>query len=181
MSLIFHVNGEASIMSGSGAGNALEEAGVSVDGVEVEINTKYREVFVDTNGPLIPGDVQYFIQDAIIQADLIWFDWVVLNKWLIGAPGLNVPLGTQAAAGSLLVQQGLTKRLVVRATPQGLAGTAGLTGQESCWNFLNCYLLEPAAIKVGTVCNPLRLRWRAIPGFQPSSTFGLQLWNQSCV
>ncbi len=182
--LMLHVHGEASIWSGTGALGVLEELGVSVDGASISINTRYEDVMVDTYGPKTPFDVQYFLQDAIIKCDLVYYDLDVLDKWLVGAPGASPTQGLMGSAGGLVVQEGLARQLVIKSTPSniGLTGAdfGGGADQEQCYNFPQCILLDGAEVKLGTEKKVWKLTWRALLSQQTSTSFGAILYNDTC-
>jgi hypothetical protein len=166
----FYVNGEAAIFSG---GTPL---GVSVDGVSITINEATTEVFVDTRGPRIPGDIQYFLQDVIIKAELVYFDFDELQDWLTGLPNQPPGYGVWGAAGELLYTNEYTFPLTINSTPAG----AGLTGQAQCYTFPECYLLDAQETKLGTVRSTWTLTWRSLPPYQPSTTAGQVIFNSDC-
>jgi hypothetical protein len=73
----FHVNGEAAIYvqtAGSNSSRSSELLGISADGVRGSLREFGEPVFVDTFGPSVPGDEQYFLADGILRLRLIW--WV---------------------------------------------------------------------------------------------------------
>ncbi len=177
MALQLHVNGTAQIWSGTGTANALEQLGVSVDGVTIQLNTEYDEIFTDHYGPKVPYDLQYFLQDALIKCELVWYEQTVLYKWLTGTPGAGLTLGVMGAAGNLAVQNALASRLLIKSTP----ATTGLTTVENCWNFLNVVLVDQHETKVGVEKTVWNLTFRALLTQVASGSVGAVLFNQVCV
>ena|SRR5262252_9469847 len=110
--------------------------------------------------------------------DLIWYEKIVLYKWLTGTPNAGLIPGVFGFAGDLCVQNGLTARLLLRVTP---VATAGLTFVEDCFNFPYCILIETAEMKMGVEKSVWRLRFRALPQQLPTASFGALLFNFSCV
>jgi hypothetical protein len=172
MSATIHVNGEASIWTGTGAASALEELGVSVDGVEIDIETVKKPVIIDTYGEN-EYDFQYFGQRATVKVTLVVFDQTVLNKLLNTLVGTTA--GTFSPAGSLIVAGGFSTRLLVKSTPAG----AGVTGSEPCHNFPQVFL-DTNASKFSTETTKPVLVFRAMPSQQLSSTQGVVLYNTTC-
>lgn len=179
MAQSYHVFGAAQLLVGTGSVGALESLGYSVDGVEILLNPKFDDIYVDTYGPHVPGDVQYFLVDANIKCELEYYDLAVLNKLLCFVPGVNasVTTGQMWKAGDLMLQNGLTTRLVIRSTPQG----TGLTSVETCWNFLNTYLVDSDDLMVGVKRTTHKLTFRAIPSFNAASSVGQTLYNTTCT
>lgn len=179
MALQLHVPGTIHAFGGTGNAGALEELGVSEDGVTMSINTKYQPVYTDHYGPEVPYDYQIFLQDVDIEIPLIWYEKTVLYKWLLGAPAQPGPtIGNMGFAGDLVVQNGFAVRLLLKVTPP-LAG--GLTGVEDCWNFPRAILMEPAKVKLGVKLNPWNLKFKALLNQQASSSLGAVLFNFLCV
>lgn len=189
MALAIHVNGEARVYTGTGNNGALQTLGVSVDGVEIEFKLATEDVIVDTFGPKVPLDVQYFLEEAEIRLELVWYDHSVLIKVLarIGpgsgtGPTANLAqntFGTMAAAGGLFLEQNAYTRLLVSSIP----ASQGVTAAEPCWNFPTAWLNDSDTFKVGTRRTSHRQTWRAIP-FLNSVTGGPStgsvLYNNVC-
>jgi hypothetical protein len=174
MARSFYVNGEASVACNLGSG--LAELGISVDGVSITIDEFDDGIQVDTFGPHVFGEYQYFLLDAIVKAELVFFDPVVIDAWLTGLPTTGGNLGTYGNAGVLLVSSGAAGRLLIRSTP----GNAGITGNAQCWNFPYAYLLDSQEIKIGTVRSTWNLTWKAVAAYQPSTSTGAVLFNTTC-
>lgn len=166
-----HVTGPATIFTGTGASSALEELGLSIQGIEPEFENHFEEVFTDINGAC-PFDVQYFPQTAIIRAELILWDQTVLDKVLAITAGGTA--GVQSAAGTLMLAQGKTYRLLIKSD-----STSG-TG-EPCMNFVQAYLSGPPRTKMGTRIQTYVLEWRALPQQQYTNSAGAVLWNRTCT
>jgi hypothetical protein len=172
----FYVNGEASVASGTGGGGALEEMGISVDGVSITINEYNDGIMIDTRGPHVPGEYQYFLNDADIKMELVYFDEAVVEKWLSGTPGIPNSYLEWDDAGQLLFLTGRAARLLIRSTPFG----TGLTGQADCYNFPLAILTGAAETKLGTVRSTWTLTFKAMPAYQPCSTFGQIVLDDNC-
>src|SRR3989442_12024508 len=97
MALTINVNGEAKLQVKLGT-NALTNLGVTVDGVEIELREYTEPVFTDTNGPDVPFDEQQFLEDALIRAQLVFYDDTVLGTLRSRASGTD---GLVGAAGTL--------------------------------------------------------------------------------
>lgn len=173
MSLIPHVNGEASIWTGTGAAGALEQLGVSVDGVTFKETLLKEPVMVDTYFKH-PYDYQYSLVELVVTCDLVVWDASVLAK--LKGRFAGTTQGTYAPAGSLFVQGGGTVRLLIHSTPSG----TGITGVEPCWNFPQVFLDDDYEVKFGTEHSKYKLKFRAMPAQQLSSTNGVVLWNTTC-
>lgn len=173
MSLIPHVNGEASIWTGTGSSNALEELGISVDGVTFKETLLKEPVMVDTYFKH-PFDYQYSLTEVVITCDLVIWDATVLAK--LKSRLIGVTQGTYGAAGSLIVAGGYTTRLLIMSTP----ASTGITGVEPCWNFPKVFLDDAYEAKFGTERTIYKLVFRAMPAQQLSTTNGVLLWNTTC-
>jgi hypothetical protein len=161
--LTIHVNGEARIRTGTGTDGALETLGVSVDGVNIEFTMHSEDVIVDTFGPGVPFDVQYFLEQAFIHADMVWYAQDVLfsilgrtaNTTAGNVPGIQ---GIMGSAGWLFVQNNKAWRTLVMSIP----ANTGLT-DEPCWNFPTSWLHATDSANYGTRRTVHRMTFRAIP------------------
>lgn len=187
MALSIHVNGEARVMTGTGASAALELFGVSVEGVEINFKLSTEDVIVDTTGPKVPLDVQYFLEEADINFDLVWYDGAILTK-VLGRLGVGSGTGSAGIAGimdapgTLILQNNAYTRLLIMSIP----ASQGLSGAEPCHNFPTAWLNDTDTFRVGTRKTIHRQSWRAIPmvtsttggGANPAN--GSILWNTVC-
>src|SRR5437868_1583320 len=148
----FHVNGEAAIYTqtaGSNQSRSSELLGISADGVRGSLREFGEPVFVDTFGPDVPGDEQYFLADGILRLRLIWWDEAVLQRvrartatYLGLAPGVGGVDGQVGSAGMLWrtglggsngsMYFGLSIASPVEGLPWGFPQTRLLDAQD--WN-----------------------------------------------
>jgi hypothetical protein len=177
MAVTLHVNGAAVIFTGTGASSALEELGVSVDGVTIKETLVKEPVMIDTYYKT-PYDFQYSLSEVLVTCDLVAWDDSVLNKVLGRLVGTS-PLtpGTFGSAGSLIVAGGYTTRLLIKSTPT----SQGVTGSEACHNFPLVFLDDAAEAKLGTERTIWKLQFRAMPSQNLTATNGVVLWNTTCT
>lgn len=136
MARAYHVDGPVLIKVGTGAAAALEELGVSEDGVDISLNLYSEPVMSDAAGPRVPVDLQRMGEDASITFRLTDFDLVILNKIKALAIG-NATEGVGGAPGSLIGTGGSAYRVV-------------LTSADEPWRFTTCTLRNPQRHKMGT-------------------------------
>ena len=172
----FQIFGEASIATGTGGGGALEELGISVDGVTMTINENIDEVYIDTYGPKTAVDAQLMLYTIEITADLIYYDMSVIQKWMAQDMATLPGFGSFGKAGLLAVANNASARVLVRSTPANV----GLVGAPFCWNFPKATLIDAQEIKIGVKMNPWKVKWKAWPTFQTSTTNGSALFNTTC-
>jgi hypothetical protein len=160
-----HVNGEARIRTGTGAAAALEFLGVSVDGVDISIREHTEPVHTDTFGPSVPFDEQHFLQDAVISAQLVFYDEVVLAKIRNRMSGTD---GVQGEAGALWGAGGKYFRLLILSPVEALP-----------WNFPTARLMDAFEVKIGTRRSIWNLRFYAKPYTGVAGTSaGVPLYNR---
>lgn len=176
MSLQIHVHGEASVYVDVGLGAGLTKLGVSVDGIDINLDMGEEDVIVDTFGPAVPFDVQYFLEQATVNMELVLYDLGILET-ILSRTGIHT-FGVMSAAGTLFKQQSHMLRLLIKSTPTN----QGVTGSEPCWNFPFSYLRGNARQKVGTRRTIWTAEFRAIPGpVSQDSSDGVLLYNQVCT
>lgn len=144
-----HVSGEAAIKTGTGSSSALEDLGVSVDGVEIAVRDHTEPIFTDTFGPQVPFDEQQFLETALIRATLVFYDEAVMAKIRTKTGSAE---GTMGAAGALWGAGSFYYRLLV------LSPTASRP-----YNFPKARLLDAFPAKVGTRKTTIDCTWFAVP------------------
>jgi len=116
MALVVNVHGAALVRVGTGAANALEDLGYSVNGVDIEETVLTADVPGDQNGgdegP--PIDIQYFGQIDIVRLELSRYDAAVLAK--IDCRLLGGTTGSTSAPGTLIFGASRHYRLLVHPT-----------------------------------------------------------------
>lgn len=154
-----HVNGEAlvSVSGGSTGLGALTTLGVSIDGVRIRLNEHHENVHTDTYGPGVPFDIQYFLEDAHIQLELIWYEASTLSALLQRIAG--TVKGQLGAAGTLY---GASASLFTCRIASPYDGVP--------WNFAGCVLLDAFEGKVGTRRNAWNLSIYSFPYSGASGT-----------
>lgn len=138
MAKSIHVSGEALLRTGTASLNALEDLGVSVDGVDIEIRDYVSPVHVDTyggpSGP--PFDEIGYGQTATISAQLVFYDKAVLAK--IRPPFVGGTDGQQGTAGTLYGAGSKYFRLLITSTVD-----------TDPFNFVTVRCLDAKRAKVG--------------------------------
>jgi hypothetical protein len=170
--MFWYVNGEASVIAGG------VEMGVSVDGVTIEETIYLDGIQVDTRGPHVPGDYQYFLTMYTITCELVYFDWDVVQNWLTGLPANPPAFGTWKAAGTLMMSPNgaNTQQLIIKSTPAG----TGLSGQAQCWEFPYAFLIDAQETKLGTVRSTWKLKFQANVPYQAGTTDGQIQLSDGC-
>lgn len=178
MSAFIHVFGTANIYTGTGSVGALEQLGVSQDGVKITLDTHFDPVHTDHYGKMTPYDYQYLLQEATITCELIWYDAAVFAKFISGVP--NEPIaaaGVFGSAGDLVIQNSLYARLLIKSTPT----STGLTSVETCYNFPRAILVDQSSVKVGVEKNVWNLTFKGLPNQQASGSAGSVIFNSVCT
>lgn len=167
MAAAVHVSGEALIKTGTGSASALETLGVSVDGVDIDIEDHVDPIFTDTFGPKVPFEEQSFLQSARINIRLVFYDEAILLK--LRPQLVSGTEGTMSQAGSLFGASGKYFRLLILSPLDTLP-----------WNFLYARCDRGKKVKIGTVKNVWDLNFFAIPytGTVTSSS-GAVLYNRT--
>lgn len=169
MATAIHVNGVCVVQTGTGADEALETLGVTVDGADVEIIDQTYPVHVDTYGGTagVPFDEQTMLQMARIRVDLVHYDETVLAKLRPCLP--NGVDGTMPAAGALFGVGGSYRRLLLTSPIAGLP-----------WNFLKARVDGSRQVRLGTKHNIWRMSFLALPysGSTVTSS-GVVLYNRT--
>ena len=170
MSQSIHVGGESQIKTGTGSAQALEILGVSVDGVDIEIEDHVSPIYTDTNGGpegRIPFDEMGYGQTANIRAQLVFYDETILAKlrptFVGGSEGLQDVAGTLFGAGSKYF------RLLVLSPTDGVP-----------WNFLKARMTGSKRVKIGVRQSVWNLSFFALPYSGSSgSTASNVLYNRT--
>jgi hypothetical protein len=108
-----HVSGKATIWVDTGASHALEDLGITQDGVELTFQAYALDVPTDedggTDGP--PTDVQWLGETAQIRLQLTKWDAAIGDKVAARIRGFNP--GAQGTPGTLWITSGRYFRLLV--------------------------------------------------------------------
>lgn len=172
-----HVYGEAQLQVQT-SGTVFTLLGVSVDGVSIEFRDFTEPVFTDTFGPDVPFDEQQMLQDAIIRAQLVWYDATVYSNIRSRPAVVNSgTAGTLGFAGELWGAGAMYFPLLVYPK----VGAASLNGYDNDpYNFPKARLLDAQPMKVGTRRTLLDVTFRALPYTGTAgSTLGAVLWSNS--
>jgi hypothetical protein len=164
MARAIHVNGECAVRTGTGAANALEDLGVTVDGADIDVMDHTVPIHTDTNGgpqgP--PFDELYLPQDAEVTMQLVFFDEAVLAKIRFrvqGTDGLMGPAGKLWGGASNYFRLLLTSP--IDTTPHNFPSarltksfSAKLGNRQTIWN-LTFYCLAYTGSAGSTAGNTL--------------------------
>ena len=168
MATSIHVNGTATLKTGTGAASALELLGHSLDGVDLDFQDIREFVYSDAGGGPgnVPIDVQEFGETCVISADLIVYDEAVLTK-IRKRPGQGTE-GLLSAPGRLMGANSDFVRLLVESPTESVP-----------WNFLYTYLRRKP-VKLSTKRSIWRVQWQAIPYIgTASAATGTTLFNRT--
>jgi len=166
LAIQYHVNGAAEVYvrenSGSGA-DGWQYLGLSTEGVNLEFIVHTEDVIVDSRGPTLPGDVQFFGEEARITLDLIYYDEEVLEN--VATRFFNGTFGTTPSEptniGCLLIQGDKFFHLkIVKQTPCSMTDDEG---SPDGWVFNTVYLADSNSFRLGTRRTVHSLTFRAIP------------------
>lgn len=143
-----HVSGVSRCRTGTGSAGALEDLGVSLDGMEIDLVEFTSPVYTDERGgpegP--PVDEQNFGQIAVITGQLVKMDRAVLAK-LRGR--ISTTDGTLGVAGILWGVGVKYFRLLI-------------TSADEPWNFPTARLLGSTVHRIGTKRTVVNVRFQAI-------------------
>src|SRR4051794_22790164 len=116
MTIQIHVNGAATIALAK-ADNVLHDVGFSEDGVDIDHDMQWDDVFVDVTGSKVPVDTQYFLKQCFISFDLVMYENGRFNEMLGQISGSdNEPNhGLMGQAGQLFIQGGNWFRLIIKS------------------------------------------------------------------
>jgi len=149
---VYRPFGAALVYVGTGANNALEQVGYTVDGATVRQQYGHHKIMTDVNGPVFPGEVQEFGEGAAISIPFIVWHPTIWNKVLIRASN-NTTAGTLGPAGTLMFTNGRTFRLALQSADS----------LEDPLYFPACYLPEGMDRKMGSVAHPMSVTVMANP------------------
>lgn len=160
----YYINGET-LVTIDGSIFALSDSPI-----RVVPTWRYQAINVDTFGPFIPPEKQYFLAQVNIRFNAVFFDNTLLQyaiaKSMGGAPapGTMVRAGTRMGGGNNLFVLRLTSPLL------------GIP-----WRFLSCHLAEqPFEIPLGTERSLVSLNFEAFPyTADPSTAVGVILWDHN--
>lgn len=138
---VFQVHGECHVRVGTGAAGALEDLGISVDGVRVQIEDHVDPIMTDGTGPRVPRDEQSFLQTANITIQLVYFVPATLTKLRALHPDLvegvmpksGVLYGQDNKYFRLLLNNELEPYNFLKARTTGIKETT-LSVVKSVWN-----------------------------------------------
>lgn len=148
--LVYRVFGAAIVQVGTGANNALETLGYTVDGVTIRERYAMKPIMTDVMGPEIPGEMQKFGIEAFVEAPLISWNPTVWEK-VQKRSANNTTAGQMAASGTLVHTNGFTFKV-------GLVSADSL---EDPFYFPTCVIKEPTSRKLASAHNPLVIQLHA--------------------
>ena len=173
-----HVNGPAEVLM-QGSTGPLLQVGFTVGGVDLDFPFKWRPITSDLS-PMVPLEEQYMATDAWISGRLIDYDGTNIEQIQGQLFDNAIAVGQMGTIGSLLIQQGLGYRVLIKSFPagQGVSQTS-----EPCYNFLRCSVHRFHVVN-GTEAKEVDFLFHALP-YGPSVTGGdttdLVLYNTVCV
>lgn len=129
------------------------EIGMSIEGINVSLNSKEEEVTIDPYGK-VPGEIVRNITEAEIEAEVIIFNAANLGTMLTQHLGMNAT----GYIGGLVLGSGLAGQLRLLSK---LAG--GTLGNNLV--FGATYLTDSYEVAFGTKRSTWKLKWRALPGY----------------
>jgi hypothetical protein len=137
MPMTINVAGPVLIRTGTGASAALEDLGYTIEGVEIQEQPKYLDVYGDQNGGSsgIPIDVQYMGEMHVLRFDLSKWDDAVMAKIAVRLRGGTA--GEIGTVGTLWGAASKTYRVLLTAT-------------NFTRNYVSCLPLEPVGMNAGS-------------------------------
>lgn len=151
-----HVNGPA-IVQVALTGGSYSNFGITEDGVDAEIRTYHEDVNTDDSGPGVPGDVQFFGEDATIRLNLIRWDNSVMNRVLALIRSGSTGQFAAADIGTLMIAASKYMSLKITSTAR-----TGMTAEPSL-TFPYVWLSDSVTMKVGTRVSRYGMTFRAVP------------------
>jgi len=146
MAIAVVTTGPALVRVDTGASNALEDLGYSVDGVQIIERTFISDVYGDQNGGTDgpPIELQYMGQVDTVRMELSKFDDAVVDK--IRPRLYGGTLGSSGTAGTLIAAGSLGFRLLIEPTTDPR-------------NYLFAIPREPIEVNRGTKRSLLIMEW----------------------
>lgn len=102
--------GPCSLQTSTGASNAFETVGLTVDGGKITLDIKEVPVMSDAGGPQAEAEIQQMGMTALIECSLVAWDDAILDKMMLAGEA-SATLGQTGAMGALLGTGGFLKGL----------------------------------------------------------------------
>ena len=145
---------------------AVQELGLASDEILVVPHFSHRDLHIDDFGPDIPPEVLWMLSTVSIHMTLVHFDNDILRTCITesmagGTEGTMVGAGTPMGGGADIFSDKNHYISLSLSSAQLLLP----------WRFRSTYLAElPVEYPLGTGASLVRLNWRAIPYYPPTST-----------
>jgi len=144
-----------------------QDLGITVDGVSIRIDTKYKEVETDEE-PV--GEVIFQGAEAEIEAEVILFDGSVLNHLFIfgGTTGdtpadTGVYPGNYHQIGTPMFRANLYHKLRIQTSTQNFLAGENPDTTPRYYEFPKCILKDTTDFSLGTKATKVKLKWKAYP------------------
>ena len=173
MSQLF-VTGPAEIYVGAG-GSGLEFLGYTDEGVRIQLQGAFEDVFADLGGRRVPIDSLFMGEQAVMTCNLIRFNELVYKHCAKRIPSQSAR-GTYLSnkVGTLMIQEAEAYRVLIDAPYR--SKTAFLTMEA--YNFPTAWLDAGTDIGTGTKAKTINCIFRALPAYSLANT-NFPLYNNS--
>jgi hypothetical protein len=170
MATSLFLNGECAIYTGTGSGGALQELGVSIDGVTISEEILTKPVKIDTYGTELEYDMIYAGTRVTIDMELIKFDAAVLATVKQKLIWWNATLGELGNIGTFAVQNtGAVIRLLLQSPQLG-----------DPRNYPYAMLVDADEYKYSASdCVTHKLRWRIMAAQQMGASTNALVYNNA--
>ena len=156
MAATLHIPGPTEVsvqFSPGGTAGPVEVLGYTIEGVDIELDVKTRDVYGDQNGGQDgpPIDIQQFGQLATVRGVFNKFDSAVMEKIKSRSDGATTP-GQNIDVGCLLAQENQGHRLVIKPTKTGTACPI--------YNFAFAVARQPIPFRYGSKVKEVTVNWQ---------------------
>lgn len=164
----FIINGETLVKVKGMTGTSIasvQELGLTSDETWIVPHFSHRDLHIDDFGPDIPPEVLWMLSTVTIRMTLVHYDNSILRTCITesmagGTEGTMVGAGTPMGGGADIFSD---KNHYISLNL--LSPNLSLP-----WRFRSTYLAEPPVeYPLGTGASLVRLNWRAIPYYPPTS------------
>ncbi len=166
--------GPAFIYVGLGPANAPLFLGTTEKTPQIQNRPAFKEVFSDSHGQIIPSDMSYQGQDAIVTARFTRFNMstlLLLQEYIsftgvLGVQGMDVA----GARGALMLLEDQSYRLWIRYpfASKAVMNTAANGAMPVGRRYLNTYLTNDNLDEIGTNPWAMSLVWHCLSTYTPN-------------
>lgn len=167
----FYVPGPSIIQVSTGTSGALQFVGFNEQRTRISVGAKFKDVFTDYAGEMLPADCSFQGIDAYIMMDLSQFNEAIVSKIAARLNGTGVVEGAIGAnaIGTMMLQEGFYYRVLIQSA---YAGKTGYSTMIPAYNFLTCIPVDNYDVSLNATPKVPRLVFRAITKISPTNLTG---------